>query len=48
MGLGSYMLSTVFGAMEFLEGEHFHHLLEEKKGQQPNKPKIQVVHSDTK
>lgn len=53
MGLGSYMLSTVFGAIEYLEGEHFHHLLEQRKFQQPQKPNNksgmgQVGHSETK
>lgn len=27
MGLGSYMLSTIFGAFEFLESEQFRELL---------------------
>ena len=31
MGLGSYMLSTVFGALQFLEGEQFRELIQEKK-----------------
>lgn len=31
MGLGSYMLSTIFGALEFLESEQFRELVAEKK-----------------
>jgi hypothetical protein len=35
MGLGSYMLSTVFGALEFLESEQFREMLREKRDKQP-------------
>lgn len=35
MGLGSYMLSTVFGALEFLESEQFMDLLDEKRNKLP-------------
>jgi hypothetical protein len=28
MGLGSYMLSTIFGAIEFLESGHFWELVQ--------------------
>lgn len=35
MGMGSYMLSTVFGALQFLESNHFRELLAEKKNKNP-------------
>ena len=34
MGLGSYMLSTIFGAIEFLESGQFREILHEKKMKQ--------------
>ena len=40
MGLSSYMLSTIFGALEFLESQHFRDLLAEKKDQQPPKKNV--------
>lgn len=43
MGLGSYMLSTIFGAMEFLESEHFYELLDQKKTKHPQKKAVGKV-----
>ncbi len=43
LGLGSYMLSTIFGAIEFLESEHFRELLIEKKTKQKQPPVKQKV-----
>lgn len=46
MGLGSYMLSTVFGALEFLESEQFMDLVNEKKNKQPQSGQGKTYQTD--
>jgi hypothetical protein len=52
MGLGSYMLSTIFGAFEFLESSHFSDLLGKEQrascAEEDRSGKSGVNHSETK